>query len=696
MKIINVTPGLIPIPPNGWGAVEKIIWEFHNNLMALGHDSHITYLDDIPSDADIVHIHVANLALMAKERGIPYYFTMHDHHSYLNGKDSFTYKENLEAMKGAIRSFVPAKYLVEYFEGVPEYFSHGVNSLYFSPPNTRIKKHNLLCVANNGYAHDQTIDRKGFGIAIEAAKSLGLPITIAGPSNNKQYFEKYPSNYNKLTIKYDLTEDELRELYRTHSIFVHPSELEAGHPNLTLLEAMACGLPVVGTFEEHNRLQGMVVSTRNPLTLALRIQDVIFEYQQYTQDARQQAEVLSWHNRTKELVTLYKQGKSTTMKEQLLHHYSNTPILKKSIVPKFNFNCINGMFVEIIGGPDTTYSVKFIDKKTNISIFKTEIGRNCWARSNVTYYVDWRVEIQDNNSDFTYTYDLNLHNARVYIALDSKSLGDTIAWFPYAEEFRKKHNCQVICSTFWNEFFQDEYPHITFVKPGETVPNLTGMYAIGLFYVDQKFDTNKHPSNPIHIGLQQLSSDILGLPYTEVRPKIKQPTVDNTDSKLITIAVHSTAQSKYWNNPVGWQQIVYWLKERGYTVKLLSHEEDGYMGNKNPIGVEHVPHSSIENVIHELTHSKAFIGISSGLSWLSWAVGTPTVMISGFTEPFNEMQDCIRIAAPHGKCTGCWSRHKFNPGDWNWCPDHKNTPRQFECSKNITAEMVIRELEKVL
>ena len=47
MKIVNITPGLIPIPPNGWGAVEKIIWEMHNSLLELGHDSQILYLDDI-------------------------------------------------------------------------------------------------------------------------------------------------------------------------------------------------------------------------------------------------------------------------------------------------------------------------------------------------------------------------------------------------------------------------------------------------------------------------------------------------------------------------------------------------------------------------------------------------------------------------------------------------------------------------
>lgn len=692
--IINVTPGLIPIPPNGWGAVEKIIWELHKNLLRLGHDSQIKYLDEINKDSGIVHIHVANLANIAHERGIPYYFTFHDHHAYLYGPDSPVYKENLQAIKNAIKAFVPAKYLVDYFEGIPEYFSHGVDTTYFVGSNEK-PIHKLLCVANNGYAYDQSIDRKGFGLAIKAAQHLGLPITIAGPSNNKHYFEKYPSTYDKLTILYDLSEEELLKVYRDHTIFLHPSQLEAGHPNLTLVEALSCGLPVVGTMEPNNRLDGMKLIELETPSVVQGILDVIEHYEEYKTSARKQAEQLDWYNRTKELVSIYLTNESPDMKKQLVSHYQNTRILKKPMIRKHNFHCIDGMLAETLGGPDTTYHIKFIDRKTNKIVYETEVSRNCWAKPSLKYYVDWRVEIKDKNSDYIKTYDLQLQNNRVYIALDSKSLGDTIAWFPYVEEFRKKHNCEMICSTFWNDFFKDEYPDITFVSPGETVHNLAAMYVVGLYYTDNGFDTNKHPTNPIHVPLQQIASDILGLPPVEVMPKIKQPNVD-VDSKLVTIATHSTAQSKYWNNPFGWQQVVDWLKGRGYTVKLMSQEEDGYMGNKNPKGVEQFPPSHINAVMEELKRSKAFIGISSGLSWLSWAMGTPTVMISGFTESYNEMQSCIRISAPKGTCSGCWNRHRFDPGDWNWCPDHKGTPRQFECSREITADTVIKELEKIL
>jgi hypothetical protein len=37
----------------------------------------------------------------------------------------------------------------------------------------------------------------------------------------------------------------------------HPSELEAGHPNLTILEAAACGLPINGAIELETDFNGM-------------------------------------------------------------------------------------------------------------------------------------------------------------------------------------------------------------------------------------------------------------------------------------------------------------------------------------------------------------------------------------------------------------------------------------------------------
>jgi hypothetical protein len=84
-----------------------------------------------------------------------------------------------------------------------------------------------------------------------------------------------------------------------------------------------------------------------------------------------------------------------------------------------------------------------------------------------------------------------------------------------------------------------------------------------------------------------------------------------------------------------------------------------------------------------------FVGLSSGLSWLAWACGIPVVMISGFTHPTNEFATPYRIINFH-TCNSCWNdpRHRFDHKDFLWCPRHKDTPRQFECTRLIAAEHV--------
>ncbi len=367
---------------------------------------------------------------------------------------------------------------------------------------------------------------------------------------------------------------------------------------------------------------------------------------------------------------------------------------KKVIQNKVILHFVQGPYVEIKGPNKANYLVKFIDKSTNTVKFETTIENNCWCRCSYQYFVDWKIQIFENGT-FWAEYDFYAQNRRVYIALDSKALGDTLAWFPYFEEFRKKHNCKLIVSTFHNKFFKDDYPELEFVEPGSLVNDLYAMYVIGLFYnEDNSINYFKNPVDPKSVTLQKMCSDILGLEYKEIKPKIKHRT--QTVTKQVCIGIFGTAQTKFWNNPTGWQEVVDWLNSKGYTVKLLSKEGDNYMGNKLPNGIVKHPDGPIELVMDELKKSKAFIGIGSGLSWLSWSLDVPTVLISGFSYKWAEMEDCIRIGSPEGKCEGCFNRLRLDPGDWNWCPDHKGTDRQFECTKLITGERVIKELEKFL
>ena len=107
---------------------------------------------------------------------------------------------------------------------------------------------------------------------------------------------------------------------------------------------------------------------------------------------------------------------------------------------------------------------------------------------------------------------------------------------------------------------------------------------------------------------------------------------------------------------------------------------------------EKIVNTDLEYTIDCIRQSEFFIGLSSGLSWVAWALNTPVVMISNFTEEGHEFTS-IRVTNTD-VCHGCWNdpKYTFDKGDWNWCPVHKGTDRQFECHKSITADDVIKVL----
>lgn len=375
---------------------------------------------------------------------------------------------------------------------------------------------------------------------------------------------------------------------------------------------------------------------------------------------------------------------------------SNISVPEQSTANEISINFIDSPFVEIKGGLNKNYNVSFIDQSTDEIVFQTKIKNNEWCRPNRKWFTNWKIEIQAENETKPFIHSLDLKGKRVFIVFESSSLGDTIAWIPYVEEFRKKHGCHVLVSTFHNDLFKSEYSDLEFVKPGTTAYNLYALYRIGCFYDNNGVDFNKHKTDFRKLPLQAYITDILQLDFAEIKPKLKKPKPMQSTKPYVCIANHTTSQSNYWNNPTGWQETVDYIKELGYDVYLLSREADGYMGNKNPKGVIKINEKSLEEISSILLGSVGFVGISSGLSWLAWGLGVPTCLISGRTHTYVEPTNNIYRIANESVCHGCFARHLFDKGDWNWCPEHKGTERQFECSKEIGFQLVKNGLDKML
>ena len=65
MKIALIGPGIMPIPPTGWGGVEHLIWNYNNQLKKIGDEVVIINTKDLhevvrivnSGNFDAVHLH---------------------------------------------------------------------------------------------------------------------------------------------------------------------------------------------------------------------------------------------------------------------------------------------------------------------------------------------------------------------------------------------------------------------------------------------------------------------------------------------------------------------------------------------------------------------------------------------------------------------------------------------------------------
>ena len=264
-------------------------------------------------------------------------------------------------------------------------------------------------------------------------------------------------------------------------------------------------------------------------------------------------------------------------------------------------------------------------------------GSTAWVNYTQSYK-NWYITVhQDGN---LISHDLFNPNGKiVFIKIDGRALGDNLAWFPYVEEFRKKHNCTVICSTFFNNLFKDLYPEILFVLPNINIDNVYAQYYIG----SAKDDNEKYsPVNYEKKPLQSCAYEVLGLESKEIRSKL-EPLVPIADFKQKTICISEFASSdiKMWKEENGWQKVVNFLVSLGYQVLVISKEKTNLQNVIDLTG--NIP--LIERCL-VLKNCDFFIGVSSGLSWLSWSLGTHTFLISDVTPVEHEFQSNVtRISA---------------------------------------------------
>lgn len=268
------------------------------------------------------------------------------------------------------------------------------------------------------------------------------------------------------------------------------------------------------------------------------------------------------------------------------------------------------------------------------------------------------------------------------------ALGDNIAFSPYADLYQKKHGGIVYVKTKWHNIFQSNNPNVFFVDK-----------SLDLSF-DKEFKIEFYFKNQ---PMQKLICDQLGLDYLEVVPSIKETNKFkfNKKKKYVCIGVQSTSQMKYWNNSSGWDKVIRYLKKSGYDVYAI--DKDEVFGvkekwNRIPSGaLNETGNYPIEYRIQQIKNCDFFIGLSSGLSWLAWALGKKVILISGCTNDCLEPTSNVYRVINKNVCHGCLNDESINNKDgilsgWFYCPRNKN----FECSKEISADLVLEKINQII
>lgn len=620
----------------------------------------------------------------------------------------------LEQLKTFNELWVPSKWQkqISIDQGYPKdkifVIPEGVDSK-FKPGNNPEGKFKILVVGRWEHRKGTRESIKAFLNAFPNNNNVELILCVDNWVNQDKLnstenrLKHYGLEDPRITIKSFLSKKEYIKLLQECHVFLSASKSEGW--NLPLIEAIACGTPSI-----YSKCSGQLEFTKGKglgVNILGKEDAPGFPGNYYTVDedhlVEQLKEVYNNYNFWKEYYLTFSKTvrKNFSWKKAAKKAYDRIEQIKKENKPVLNVHFVKEPYLRLVGGVGK-YKVDFIDNSNNKTLFSTILKPDHWAKAYRNYFVDWKIVVKDENDNIVAQHDFNAKDKRVYISLGSKSLGDTLAWFPVVEEFRKKHNCKLIVSTFHNDWFEKNYPQLEFVAPGTNVKDIYAMYEIGWYYKGEsdKVNYNHHPVDFRTIPLQKTASNILGVEHEEVIPKVtfkrgKRPIKE----KYICFSPHASASAKYWHNIYGWQTVVDYLNNKGYKVIQISKEKYSSSfettklpRNKQIKNVIDATGLSMEDTVNYLAHCELYIGVSSGLAWLSWTLETPVVMISGFSSEWTEFTTNVKRVINKDVCNSCFNNYKLDAGDWNWCPAHKDTPRQFECTRKISPESVIESI----
>lgn len=264
MRVLLLGGGVQPIPPTGYGAVERILADFQKALTAAGHEAvivnrvrHRRMRDEYPfalelprllrsERYDVLHANTPVVANRLAWARLPFVYTSHSRHWFY--RERWTHQWGYWLERRAVRR---ASHVVALTEPLARTMRATVRPLLppisvvpFGVDTDRFRPSWEARTGTRALGVGMVAPFKRWHLAARALRGTGATLSIAGPLVAPTYADEIRRAGDHVRLLGEVSEEELVKQFAESDFLVHPSAVEV--LSATVVEGLAAGLPVLG------------------------------------------------------------------------------------------------------------------------------------------------------------------------------------------------------------------------------------------------------------------------------------------------------------------------------------------------------------------------------------------------------------------------------------------------------------------
>ena len=264
MRVLLVGTGVRPIPPTGYGGVERTLAEFRTALEAAGHETVLVHevrrernLDEylfarrLPAMLrserwDVLHASTPVVANRLVGRRIPFVYTTHSRHWFepggLGGRWGL-FLERRAARRAAHVVALTSRLATRIRTAAPRPEPAPLSVIPIGVDTERFRPDWGARTGRVAVGVGVVAPFKRWELAAAALRGTGVTLRILGPQPDPAYARTVVAAGDSVELLGEVPEDRLRDELARADLMIHPSRVEllAG----AVLQGLASGLPVV-------------------------------------------------------------------------------------------------------------------------------------------------------------------------------------------------------------------------------------------------------------------------------------------------------------------------------------------------------------------------------------------------------------------------------------------------------------------